>query len=74
MGVACVYCRGGFVAERPAPYGLCPPCHALLEDELTAAAVRAARPARHDAEPLPEFILPDGWAPPAVPTGATGSD
>jgi transposase len=66
----CAYCGSRLGERRPAPYGLCPACHAQLEVDLTAAAVLAARPGPHDAETLADFVLPDGWVAPAPAAAA----
>ncbi|MBN9520823.1 hypothetical protein J0H58_20270 [bacterium] len=57
MERTCAYCGVGGVG-RAMPFGLCAPCFTLLEDELTAAAVRVGRVGRHDAETVADVPLP----------------
>ncbi len=61
MRVACAYCGGVVHEDELGPYHLCSSCFKLLEEELTAAAMRVGRVGRHDAETvvdMPILVLP----------------
>jgi hypothetical protein len=67
MQGACEYCEGHLVEGQAAPYGLCPRCYGLLEDELTDAAVRVGHPVRPDAETVLHVPLSEGVVAPVPP-------